>query len=100
VLFRSLIDAVCGQAVLTKLPAIRRVATLDLRIDYLRPARAGATVRCEALCYRLTRQVAFTRATAHDGDADDPVASSSGTFMVFDDSQSSHAAAGLLGDRA
>ena len=62
----------------------------------LRPARAGATVRCVAECYRVTRQVAFTRAVAHAGDEADPLATSAGTFMVFDDTQSSHAAAGLL----
>lgn len=95
----TLVDACCGQAVLTKLPEIRRIATLDLRIDYLRPARAGATVRCVCECYRVTRQVAFTRSIAFDGDEHDPVATSAGTFMVFDDSESSHAAAGLLGDK-
>lgn len=92
----TMVDAVCGQAVLTKLPEVRRIATLDLRIDYLRPARAGRTVRCTAECYRMTRMVAFTRATAHDGDPGDPVATSAGTFMVFDDANSSHAAAGLV----
>lgn len=92
----TLLDATCGQAVLTALRQVRRIATLDLRIDYLRPAKAGATVRCVAECYRVTRQVAFTRAVAHDGDPDDPLATSAGTFMVFDDTESSHAAAGLL----
>lgn len=96
----TLVDATCGQAVLTKLAEIRRIATLDLRIDYLRPARAGATVRCTSECYRVTRQVAFTRSLAHDGDEQDPVATSAGTFMVFEDSESSHAAAGLLEDKS
>ena len=95
----TLVDACCGQAVLTKLKEIRRIATLDLRIDYLRPARAGATVRCICECYRVTRQVAFTRSICFDGDENDPVATSAGTFMVFEDSESSHAAAGLLGDK-
>lgn len=92
----TLIDAACGQAVLTCLDEIRRIATLDLRIDYLRPARAGKTVRCVAECYHLTRSVAFTRASVHDGDPADLLATSAGTFMVFDDTQSSHAAAGLI----
>lgn len=92
----TMIDAACGQAVLTMLPALRRIATLDLRIDYLRPAGAGKTVRCVAECYRMTRQIAFTRATAHDGDPANPVATSAGTFMVFDDANSSHLAAGLI----
>lgn len=96
----TMVDAVCGQATLTALNQVRRIATLDLRIDYLRPAKAGATVRCTAECYRVTKQVAFTRAVAHDGDENDPVATSAGTFMVFDDTHSSHAAAGLLGASA
>lgn len=81
----TLIDASCGGATLSALDAICRIATLDLRIDYLRPARTRQTVRCEAECYRLTRQVAFLRALAHDGDAEDPVAHAVGTFMVFRD---------------
>lgn len=96
----TVIDACCGQAVLTRLPELRRIATLDLRIDHLRPARAGATLRCICECYGLTRQVAFTRALAHDGDANDPVATSAGTFMVFNDGESWHAAAKLTGDPA
>lgn len=81
----TLIDATCGGATLSALEAVCRIATLDLRIDYLRPARTRQTVRCRAECYRLTRQVAFLRATAHDGDEADPVAHAVGTFMVFRD---------------
>lgn len=91
----TMIDATCGQAVITKLEETRRVATLDLRIDYLRPARAGNTVRCISECYRITRQVAFTRSLAHDGDENDPIATSAGTFMVFRDELHSHVSAGL-----
>jgi uncharacterized protein (TIGR00369 family) len=81
----TLMDAACGAATLSALEAICRIATLDLRIDYLRPATTGRTVHCRAECYRLTRQVAFLRATAHDGQAQDPVAHAVGTFMVFRD---------------
>lgn len=81
----TLIDATCGGATLSALEAICRIATLDLRIDYLRAARPQATVHCRAECYRQTRQVAFLRATAHDGDEADPVAHAVGTFMVFRD---------------
>lgn len=56
-------------------------ATLDLRIDYLRPATPGKTVIGRGECYRITRQIAFVRGQAHDGDPDDPIAHVAGTFM-------------------
>ncbi len=81
----SLIDATCGAAVVVALGAACRVATLDLRIDYLKPAAAGQNVVCHAECYRKTRNVAFARAVAHQGDEADPIASASGTWMIFPD---------------
>lgn len=59
-------------------------ATLDLRVDYLRPAIAGREVIGRGECYRLTRSVGFVRGIAHDGDANDPVAHVAGTFMFMD----------------
>ena len=56
-------------------------ATLDLRIDYLRPAHPGQTVIGRGECYRLTRTIAFVRGQAHDGDPDRPVAHVAGTYM-------------------
>ncbi|WP_298089876.1 PaaI family thioesterase [uncultured Sphingomonas sp.] len=57
-------------------------ATLDLRVDYLRPATPGATVIGHGECYRVTRTIAFVRGQAHDGNPDDPVAHVTGTFMT------------------
>lgn len=59
-------------------------ATLDLRVDYLRPATSGRTVIGRGECYRLTRAVSFVRGSAHDGDPGDPVAHVAGTFMNID----------------
>jgi uncharacterized protein (TIGR00369 family) len=86
----GMFDAALGGAVLSKLDELRRIATLDLRIDYLRPARAGKTVRCEAECHKLTKHIAFARATAHDGDPADLVATAVGTFVVFREDTRSH----------
>jgi acyl-coenzyme A thioesterase PaaI-like protein len=58
------------------------MATLDLRIDYLKPAPKGATVYARCQCYKLTRSVAFVRGTAHLGDINDPIAQSALTFMT------------------
>ncbi|PVX28519.1 PaaI family thioesterase [Sphingomonas pokkalii] len=78
----ALMDMASSVAVWLKAGRFLPHATLDLRIDYLRPARTGQTVigRCE--CYRLTRSIAFVRGQAHDGDPADPLAHVAGTFMA------------------
>lgn len=78
----ALLDATCGMAVMTALRIPAAVATLDLRIDYLRPAAARHPVSARADCYRVTRHVAFTRAVAYDVDPGDPLASAAGAFML------------------
>jgi uncharacterized protein (TIGR00369 family) len=78
----ALLDACSGAAVFASLPRMMPIATLDLRIDYLRPAEPGREVHAHATCYKLTRNVAFTRAVAYHDDREDPIASSVGTFML------------------
>ena len=78
----ALLDGASGAAVFTTLVEIVPIATLDLRIDYLRPAETGQPVIARATCYKMTRNVAFTRAVAYHTDPDDPIAHSVGTFMV------------------
>lgn len=77
----SLMDMASGMAIWTTTGEFRAIATLDLRVDYMRPAREGAAVNGRAECYRLTRSAAFVRGLAHDGDPDDPVAHVAGVFM-------------------
>ena len=84
----SLIDQACGMAVFMKLARPTRIATLDLRIDYLGPAERGRPLCARAECYRLARHVAFVRAEAfHDGPRAQ-VAASMGTFMIFGEGRS------------
>ncbi len=79
----ALIDSTCGMAVLARLEKrVKRVATIDLRIDYLKPATPHLTVRSEATCFRVTRHVAFVRGSAYHDPAD-PIALATGTFMIF-----------------
>ena len=78
----AMLDGCCGMAVATMLKEPMPFATLDLRIDYAKPAVPGRPVIAEAECYRMTRSVAFTRAFAHQGDPKDPVAAAAGTFML------------------
>jgi uncharacterized protein (TIGR00369 family) len=78
----TLMDSAAGFAVHMTLGEFLPIATIDLRIDYLRGPAPGATVVGRASCYRMTRQIAFVRGVAHDGDPDHPIANMAGTFIV------------------
>jgi uncharacterized protein (TIGR00369 family) len=80
----SLMDMATSVAIWCRLGRFRHQATLDLRVDYLRPATPQRTVIGRGECYAVTRSVAFVRGIAHDGDAADPVAHVTGTFMFTD----------------
>jgi uncharacterized protein (TIGR00369 family) len=80
----SLMDMASAIAVSVSAGLYRLQATLDLRVDYLRPATPGKDIIGRAECYGVTRSIAFVRGFAHDGDAAKPVASVTGTFMFTD----------------
>lgn len=81
----SLIDSACGAAIMAKIRQLRPMATLDLRIDYVRAAPPGRSITARGTCYRISRSVAFVRCMAHDGDPDDPVAHALATFFFTGD---------------
>ncbi len=58
------------------------MATLDLRIDYMKPATPGEDLLISAECFKKTKNIAFVRAVAFQDDIDDPVATSTASFML------------------
>lgn len=78
----TLLDACGGAAVFLALGTPVPIATLDLRIDYLKMAspKRDVVARCE--CYKLGRNVAFVRGLAYHDSPDDPIASCAATFML------------------
>jgi uncharacterized protein (TIGR00369 family) len=78
----TLLDLACGWATALALSEPTSIATLDLRIDYMRPAEPGKDLLATARCYKLTRSVAFVRGVAYDADPEDPVAAAQAAFML------------------
>jgi uncharacterized protein (TIGR00369 family) len=78
----TLLDHCCGQAAHAALDSFKYIATLDLRIDYMRAAEPGKDVFAKAHCFKVTKNVAFVRAVAYDDDPEDPVAAATAAFML------------------
>jgi uncharacterized protein (TIGR00369 family) len=78
----TLLDNCAGVAVMTALDELKSIATLDLRIDYMKPATPGLDVIGWCRCYKVTRNVAFVHGSAYHSDPADPIATTAMTFML------------------
>lgn len=79
----AVLDHLGGAAVIMALKEPAPIATLDLRIDYMKPAAAGADIFGEARCLKVTHEVAFVRGTAYQGDPGDPIAILTATYILL-----------------
>jgi uncharacterized protein (TIGR00369 family) len=84
-LVTAMLDHVGGLAVWVALGGFRPIATLDLRVDYMRAARPRVDLLSEARCYRITRTIGFVRAWAFEDDPKDPVAAAQSTYVIDSD---------------
>jgi len=79
----AMLDQACGMAIGSALDMPMGMATLDLRIDYMKPATPREDILIESECLKITREIAFARARAFHASIDDPVAIATGTFMLM-----------------
>jgi uncharacterized protein (TIGR00369 family) len=78
----TLLDSASGSAAMLRLGTPTKIATLDLRIDYLKPAPRGRAVLARVECYKVTRSVLFVRGqAAPEGSPEDVIANVTATFM-------------------
>lgn len=77
----TLMDTASGSCVICALPEFELCPTLDLRVDYMRPAEPGKSVYARATCYRITNNIIFTRCEAYQDDPTVTVAQCVATFM-------------------
>ncbi|MBR9862381.1 MAG: PaaI family thioesterase [Rhodobacteraceae bacterium] len=77
----ALMDTCCGFAVNLHPECVGATATIDLRMDYMRPARPEERIFAKAHVYKATRTVAFVRAIAYEDDPENPVATATGAFV-------------------
>jgi len=78
----TLLDQVCGSSVIVSLEDLLSIATLDLRIDYMKPATPGLDIIGYSHCYKMTKNVAFTRGIAYHTSPEEPIANAVGSFML------------------
>lgn len=77
----ALVDTAFGFAVFFRVQKFIPMATLDLRVNYLRAARPATTVHARAQCYKVSADLAFARGEVFEANSEEPFATCMGTFM-------------------
>lgn len=77
----SLADSAAGLAVFAAAGELTPIATLDLRMDYLRPAASDRALLALAHCLHLTDDVAFVHCDVLSEGQEQPLATGKATFM-------------------
>ena len=80
----TLMDTALGMALIKKKGEMCALATLDLRMDFLRSCTPFSAVYARTECLRLTREVAFVHGEAWCEDPAQPVARATAAFSISD----------------
>jgi len=77
----TLADTTMGAALTTRLEGGERCLTLEIKINYMAPAREG-TLACEAILAERTRRIGLLEARVRD-ETEKLVALATGTFYIM-----------------
>jgi uncharacterized protein (TIGR00369 family) len=77
----ALVDACGGAACFTMVRVHDSLSTVDLRVDYLRPAKPADLI-CESEVIRMGNRVACVKSSVRGPDSDDPVVVSMAVYNV------------------
>jgi uncharacterized protein (TIGR00369 family) len=78
----TFLDQLCGMAAVLAMRDPSIVATIDIRIDYMRAAEPNRDVLATAVCNKIGKNVAFVRAVAYEDSEDNPIAHAAAAFML------------------
>ncbi|KHK90455.1 hypothetical protein LK12_16855 [Novosphingobium malaysiense] len=79
----TLLDNTAGTSIYLQRGGFLPQVTLDLRADYLRPAKPRSTIICRSECFKWNASTALTRGIAYDETPEDPVCHVTATFMLL-----------------
>lgn len=78
----TLLDTTCGLAIFSALGSLKPIATIDLRVDFLRRIPKGAGLRAVVNCVATTATVAYISGLGYADGSDEPIAMAVGSFAI------------------
>ncbi|MBP6863510.1 MAG: PaaI family thioesterase [Neisseriaceae bacterium] len=77
----TLVDVACAIAVTAWLPQFEALATLDMRLDFLRPVQPNKPVFAKAVCEPVTGMIAYVKAECYQEGEAEPVVLCTAAFI-------------------
>lgn len=78
----TLLDTTCGLAIFSALTSLKPIATIDLRVDFLRLIPPAAELKAVVDCVGTTETVAYIIGRAFAGEGDELIATVAGSFAI------------------
>lgn len=77
-----ILDSVFGIAVFARLQDLRPIATINLKMEYIKPLTANALIKCTANCYAVRGNIGHVRGEISDAQSNQILATATAAFMI------------------